>query len=104
MECLKYAFNILVVPDGIYPDLGVCVCVGGIFPEYSLYIRVRGYPLNGIFGPCACLLAGGCGVWWLLARRRSHRRRRRRRHSQDLFRLTFWPRFYHPRKYLRNQV
>ena len=29
-------------------------------------------------GPCACLLAGGCGAWRLLARRR----RRRRRHSQ----------------------
>ena len=42
-------------------------------------IRVRGVPLNGIFGPCACLLAGGCGAWRLLARRR--RRRRRRRHS-----------------------
>ena len=40
------------------------------------YIRVRGFPLNGIFGPCACLLAGGCGAWRLLARRR-----RRRRHS-----------------------
>jgi len=30
-----------------------------------------------MFGPRACLLAGGCGAWWLLARRR----RRRRRHS-----------------------
>ena len=48
------------------------------------YIRVRGYPLNGIFGPCACLLAGGYGAWRLLARRRRHRRRhrRRRRHSR----------------------
>ena len=40
-----------------------------------MYIRVRGFPLNGIFGPCACLLAGGCGAWPLLARRR-------RRHSE----------------------
>ena len=37
----------------------------------------EGSALNGIFGPCACLLAGGCGAWRLLARRR----RRRRRHS-----------------------
>ena len=43
------------------------------------HIRVRVYPLNGIpvFGPSACLFAGGCGVWRLLARRRHHRRRRR---------------------------
>ena len=41
---------------------------------------MRGVPLNGIFGPCACLLAGGCGAWPLLARRR----RRRRRHSSIL--------------------
>ena len=40
---------------------------------------MRGYPPNGIFGPCACLLAGGCGAWHLLARRR-----RRRRHSSIL--------------------
>ena len=46
------------------------------------YIRVRGFPLNGIFGPCARLLAGGCGAWHLLARRR--RRRRRRRHFSIL--------------------
>ena len=38
----------------------------------------EGFPLNGIFGPCACLLAGGCGAWHLLARRR------RRRHSSIL--------------------
>ena len=38
-----------------------------------------GFPLNGIFGPCACLLAGGCGARPLLARRR-----RRRRHSSIL--------------------
>ena len=43
-----------------------------------MYIRVRGFPLNGIFGPCARLLAGGCGAWHLLARRR------RRRHSSIL--------------------
>ena len=48
------------------------------FPEHGL-IRVRGFALNGIFGPCACLLAGGCGAWHLLARRR-----RRRRHSSIL--------------------
>ena len=47
---------------------------------YIYNIRVRGYPLNGIFGPCACLLAGGSGACRLLARRR-RRRRRRRRHS-----------------------
>ena len=40
----------------------------------------EGFPLNGIFGPCARLLAGGCGAWHLLARRR----RRRRRHSSIL--------------------
>ena len=40
---------------------------------------MRGFPLNGIFGTCAWLLAGGCGVWHLLARRR-----RRRRHSSIL--------------------
>ena len=29
-------------------------------------IRVRGYPLSGIFGPCARSLAGGCGCGaWL---------------------------------------
>ena len=39
-------------------------------------IRVRGYPLSGIFGPCVCLLAGACGAWRLLARRR-HRHHRR---------------------------
>ena len=44
----------------------------------ALNIRVRGFPLNGIFGPCARLLAGGCGAWHLLARRR------RRRHSSIL--------------------
>jgi len=46
---------------------------------------VRENPPNGLFGACACLLAGGCWVWQLLARRRCHRRRRRRRrrHSQD---------------------
>ena len=49
----------------------------GIFPYFIPYIRVRGFPLNGIFYPCACLLAGGCGPWRLLARRR----RRRWRHS-----------------------
>ena len=38
-------------------------------------IRVRGYPLNGIFGPCARLLAGGYGAWRLLARHHRHRRR-----------------------------
>ena len=38
-----------------------------IFIPY-IYIRVRGCPLNGLFGPCACLLAGGvgCGVFWLI--------------------------------------
>ena len=41
----------------------------------------EGFPLNGIFGPCARLLAGGCGARHLLARRR---RRRRRRHSSIL--------------------
>ena len=40
---------------------------------------MRGYPPHKIFGPCACLLAGGCGAWHLLARRR-----RRRRHSSIL--------------------
>jgi len=40
-------------------------------------IRMGGYPLNGRFCPCACLLAGGCRAWRLLARRR-----RRRNHSQ----------------------
>ena len=38
----------------------------------------EGFPLNGIFGPCARLLARGCGAWHLLARRR------RRRHSSIL--------------------
>ena len=38
-------------------------------------VRVRGSPPNGIFGPCACLLAGGCGAWRLLARRRRRHRR-----------------------------
>jgi len=33
----------------------------------------EGFPLNGIFVPCACLLAGGCGAWHLLARRRRQR-------------------------------
>jgi len=30
------------------------------------YIRVRGYPLNWIFGPCACLLTGDCGAYHTL--------------------------------------
>ena len=34
---------------------------------------MRGFPLNGIFGPCARLLAGGCGARHLLARRRRRR-------------------------------
>jgi len=32
------------------------------------FISVRRCPSNGIFGPCACLLAGGSGAWRLLAR------------------------------------
>jgi len=28
------------------------------------FIRVRGYPLNGIFGPCVCVCVFAC--WWLL--------------------------------------
>ncbi len=48
--------------------------------NHNAIVRVRGNPPNGIFGPCACLLAGGCGAWRLLARRR----RRRRRHSSIL--------------------
>jgi len=40
-----------------------------------IYIRVRGFPLNGIFDPCAgCLLVavrrGGC--WLVVVRRRRH--------------------------------
>ena len=45
---------------------------------YAYIYQSEGFPLNGIFGPCARLLAGGCGAWHLLARRR------RRRHSSIL--------------------
>ena len=45
--------------------------------EVPEFVRVRGYPLNGIFDPCPCLLAGGCGAWRLLARRRPRHRHRR---------------------------
>ena len=44
---------------------------------YEFLVRVRGCPRNGIFGPFARLLAGGCRAWRLLARRRHWR------HSQD---------------------
>ena len=45
----------------------------------TCHCQSEGCPRNGIFGPCACLRAGGCGGWQLLARRR--RRRRRWRYS-----------------------
>ena len=54
--------------------LAVWTCFGAV-----LTCQSEGFPLNGIFGPCACLLAGGCGAWRLLARRH-----RRRRHSSIL--------------------
>ena len=47
-----------------------------------MYMNINQYqgewcPPNGIFSPCARLLAGRCGAWRLLA----SRRRRRCRHS-----------------------
>ena len=66
---------------GFTPICGVGI-LPYLFPIYIyIYIRVRGYPLNGIFGPCACLLAGGCGACRLFGCRR------RRRHSVVVYHL-----------------
>ena len=64
-----------------FSGLSLSMCIS-VYMYMCLFVnvRVRGDPPNGIFGPCACLLAGGCGAWRLLARRR----RRRRRHSSIL--------------------
>ena len=50
--------------------------------------------LNGMFGPSVCLLAGGCVVWWLWACCLPP--------PLELFRFTFWQKFYHLRDYIRN--
>ena len=67
------------IPCGKYGDFNILQCnptnrgvtsIFGVrdFAVYIPYIRVRGYPLNGIFGCCACLLvvAVGRGGCWLV--------------------------------------
>ena len=72
-EIFKYVYKTIpCIKSGdtaIYDPTSICSLVGGSY-FIPYIIRVRGFPLNGIFGPCACLLAGGCGAWRLLARRR----------------------------------
>ena len=52
IECIKYAFNILVVSDAIYPDFGV-----GIFPEYFLYTAICNIPYRPCVVPAVEIVA-----------------------------------------------
>ena len=51
-------------------QLEVYVDIYNIYIYIYIYYQSEGFPLNRIFDPCACLLAGGCGACRLLARRR----------------------------------